>query len=413
MVQLALVAVLVAGSAVLGVAMAPAAVTGGGLHGGFREVVTPGPVITPGPVAPPPVTSVTPATTISPPTPPPPGALAVNSAAWRGHGNLAFVSSGQLEVLSNAGALTDISGPTSGGYDSNPAWSPDGRWLAFLHTGAAGGNGYDVPAPTLWMAQAGSSAARQVTTDRIGTFAWSPVASQLAYTVASTTNVTVPVPQNLFIVQPGSAPVPVAVAVGDSTAVSDIAWSPNGTQLAFDDLTTAQPASANGPATQPMSRLGVVSALGGTVDVAYELTETGIRLAGWWPQGGGLLFWEDPGFAESADGQLLYSLASESHQPMALVRSLIGPTWITPEPGGSTVAVVAGGGRSIWQSGRDVDLCRWASRAARWGWPRAGPLRARWTSQWRPPPGPSGRPGRRTGLRGGWPGGTPPTPCGV
>jgi hypothetical protein len=109
---------------------------------------------------------------------------------------------------------------------------------------------------------------------------------------------------------------------------------------------------------QPVSDLGVVSDLADpAVSTVFRLTGTGIRLAGWWPEGGGLLFWEDPGYAESADGQILYSLASQSDQPVVLAPSLVGPTWLAPDPAGHTVAVVAGRDRTIWTAGRDIDLC--------------------------------------------------------
>jgi hypothetical protein len=57
----------------------------------------------------------------------------VDARAWEGHGSLAFVSAGQLEVLSDQASLSTITGPPGGGFDSNPQWSPDGEWLAFLH----------------------------------------------------------------------------------------------------------------------------------------------------------------------------------------------------------------------------------------------------------------------------------------
>ena len=120
-------------------------------------------------------TTTTPAvgtsTTTSTTQPPPPGPLTVDGTAWQGHGDLAFVSEGQLEVLGNNGTLTAITGPT-GGTDTNPSWSPGGRWLAFLSTGPP--TGFSVPAPTLWVVQVGHSVAQEVTSSGIGQFAWSP-----------------------------------------------------------------------------------------------------------------------------------------------------------------------------------------------------------------------------------------------
>jgi hypothetical protein len=288
------------------------------------------------------------------PIPIPPGQLTVNARAWVGHGNLAFVSAGQLEVLSNIGGLSQITGPTGNGFDSNPAWSQDGRWLAFLHTGPA--YGFAVRAPTLWLAETGTAVATEVSVNGIGMFAWSPTADVLAYSVVPPGNSLEPVPEDIWIDQPGSPPT--AIRVGSGDGVGTVAWSPNGTGLAFDDIVAAQPGSAHSPATPPASHIGVVSVSGGQVTIEYQATEAGLELAGWWPDGAGLLFWEDSGYSASlqADGLMLYSLGSGDQQPVGLVTSLVVPTWWTPGPD-NTVAVVAGGGREIWEPGRDVDLC--------------------------------------------------------
>jgi hypothetical protein len=294
---------------------------------------------------------------ILPPNPsdPPATGDTVDAASWAGHGDLAFVSSGRLAVLTDGGTLTQITGPTGGGFDSNPAWSVDDRWLAFLHTGPA--NGFAVPAPTLWLVQAGSSQAHEVTSEGIGMFAWSPVTSELAYTVVSTYKFPGGVPEDLWVDHPGSAPV--GVPVGKGAGVGAIAWSPDGAELAFDDSVFAHPATASSPWTPPVGRVGIVSATGGAVVTAYRMDESGIDLAGWWPEGGGLLFWEDPGFSGSGSltGLTLYSLARGTDKPVAVVSSLVGSTWLSEEPGGHRVAVVAGVGRPVWTSGRDVDLC--------------------------------------------------------
>jgi hypothetical protein len=313
------------------------------------------------PSHPPTSTTLPPAAPLSvappgPPDPPPPGPLTVNGPGWAGHGDLAFVSSGQLEVLSNAGSLTTITGPSGGGFDSNPAWSPDEQWLAFLHTGPA--NGFELPAPTLWLVEAGSSQAEEVTTTGVGMFAWSPTAPLLAYTTVPTYNFPGGVPEDLWFERPGAPPT--SVAVGTGAGLGAIAWSPDGSELAFDESVFPQPASATSPATPATGQLGIVSVNGGQVAMVYLLAESGIDLAGWWPEGGGLLFWEDTGFSASIeeDGLTLYSLEFGSEQPVALTTSLVGSTWLAPQPGGSTVAVVSGGGRTIWTTGRDIDLCR-------------------------------------------------------
>ncbi len=284
---------------------------------------------------------------------PVPGPITVNASAWQGHGNLAFISSGQLEILSNAGTFSEITGPIGGGFDSDAAWSPDGYWLAFLHTGPA--DGYDLPAPTLWLLRAGFTQAQPVTTSGIGMFEWSPTAPVLAYTTVPKYNFPAGVPEAVWFDRPEASPT--SVAVGTGAGMGAIAWSPDGSELAFDDSVFPKPASATSPATPATSRLGIVPVDGDRVGTVYRLAETGIDLAGWWPEGGGLLFWEDPGFADPADGDPLYSLELDADRPVALATSLVGPTWLAAEPDGHTVAIVAGEDRTIWTTGRDVDLC--------------------------------------------------------
>ncbi len=336
------------------------AMAAGGAVFGIVEAPSGAPSTTSRPSLPshPPTTTIVPPAapaSVTPPGPPPPGPLTVNGPAWAGHGDLAFLSTGQLEVLSNAGSLTKITGPSSGGFDSNPAWSPDEQWLAFLHTGPA--NGFELPAPTLWLVEAGSSQAEEVTTSGIGMFVWSPTAPVLAYTLLPNYNFPAGVPEDQWFDRPGAPPT--SVAVGTGAGVGSIAWSPDGSELAFDDSVFPQPASATSPATPAMGLLGTVSVNGGQVTTVYLLAESGIDLAGWWPEGGGLLFWEDAVFSASieADGLTLYSLELGSAQPAALTTSLVGSTWLAPQPGGDAVAVVSGGGRYIWTTGRDVDLC--------------------------------------------------------
>ena len=353
-----------------------------------------------------------------PPDPPPPGPLSVDGSAWVGHGKLAFVSNGQLDVLSDTGSLAVVTGPTGGGFDSNPAWSPDEQWLAFLHTGPP--NGYDVPAPTLWLVRAGASQAVEVTARGVGMFAWSPVASVLAYTAAPGDD-PVDAPEDVWIDDPGSPPT--SRPIGTGYGVGAIAWSPDGSELAFVDSLFGRPATSTSPGTTPLGRVGTVPLNSGPAVIVYQLVESGLEFsAGWWPRGGGLLFWEDPGFSGSSeeDGLTLYSLAFGSQQPVALTNSLAGSAWLAPQPDGDAVAVVAGKERSIWTDGRDVALCTFPSASCRAepipagtvGWPPVGLHRERSSSRWPPPPAPSVRPEMPTTRLVGWPSGMPAIPSG-
>jgi hypothetical protein len=109
----------------------------------------------------------------------------------------------------------------------------------------------------------------------------------LAYTVAQGNN---PVfgPEDVWIDHPGSPPSILPVGMGDG--VGSIVWSPDGSELAFDDSVFGHPATGFSPATQPLGRAGTIPVNGGSPVTAFQLSGTGIDLAGWWPEGGGLLF---------------------------------------------------------------------------------------------------------------------------
>src|SRR6266571_4493431 len=92
---------------------------------------------------------------------------AVNAAAFVGHGELAFVSRGHLWVLDGrTGALHQVATPGMAPLD--PAFSPDGRWLAFLASSPSASE-YAVWSPD------GSSVAVSVSSVSAGTLASYPL----------------------------------------------------------------------------------------------------------------------------------------------------------------------------------------------------------------------------------------------
>ena len=406
----ALVTAMVAGGAALGVVTAPSSTTTA-----VRSLASP----PPGPTATTTFPTIT--TTTARPSllgPPAPGPITVNASAWRGHGNLALISSGQLEILSNTGTLSGITGPTGGGFDSDAAWSPDDHWLAFLHTGPA--NGYDIPAPTLWLLRTGATQAQEVTTSGIGMFAWSPTAPVLAYTIVPKYNFPAGVPEDVWFDGPGAPPT--SVAVGTGAGLGSIAWSPDGSELAFDDSVFPQPASATSPATPATGRLGIVSVDDDHMVTVYRLAESGIDLAGWWPEGGGLLFWEDTGFPARMSGWRSRCTASNS---TVIDRWRWRLRWSGRHGWRRNPAEhCRRGGRrgpnhlDLRARRRPVQFpcCHLPSGGHPDGhgraWPPAGQHLAGSFSQWHPPSAPSVPMVRRTTRRVGWPSGTPRMPCG-
>ena len=107
-------------------------------------------------------------------------------AAFAGRGQLAFVSAGRLYVLdgSVAGRPTTLHAVTAPGGATAPAWSPDGRWLAFLVIPPSPYPVVNDPMGTLWLAQANGNAARPVLANA-GPFSWSPATDVLAATVTN------------------------------------------------------------------------------------------------------------------------------------------------------------------------------------------------------------------------------------
>ena len=302
-------------------------------------------------------------------------------AAWRGHGDLAYVSAGSLKILDSAGAVTTVTGPPAQGTDGSPAWSADGRWLAFLHRGPA--EGFSVPLPTLWVARRGEGSAQQVGTEPASSFAWSPTADVLAFAVPSSMAGGPASAGGLWTDVPGRAPARlVSLVVGASTVAADVAgpaWSAGGGTIAFGVTVpsrTAVAASSAGSASaggtpagasavvgagvRAVGELDTVGATGGPIVTLYRSPGSGVELAGPWPGGGGWLFWSDAGFSASiaADGLPLRSLATGSDIPTTLATTLVGSMWLAPDPAANAVAVVAGAGRSVWQAGRHVEVCR-------------------------------------------------------
>ncbi|MGA2520421.1 MAG: hypothetical protein ABSG81_06340 [Acidimicrobiales bacterium] len=291
-------------------------------------------------------------TVATPPAPPAPGRLEADGLAWRGHGALAFVSDNQLYVLDDNGVLTRIVGPSGGAYD-DPTWSGDGQWLAFAYDVAPtqlpeGLPDQDEPADdTLWLVHAGDTTAHQVAPMDIGQFAWAPVGPPL---LAFETLTFDALSQSLWTDVPGHA----ATAVpGLSVEAGGFAWSPDATHFAIVAGTNPTP---GGPA--PTAQLQVIPVSGGPAVTWYATTGNSIDLDGWWPDGGGILFWLDVGSSSSvaSDGLTLYS-QGRGASPRALATTLVNTSWVVPSPTGDTVAVVAGGDRFVWGGGKNVETC--------------------------------------------------------
>ena len=257
-------------------------------------------------------------------------------------GELAVVSSGKLLLV--AGGKPGQVVPAAGAA-SEPAWSPDGKWVAFFRGGSA-----------LWAARADSAGARQLSPAGadVSEFAWVPgrQGEDLAFSVSGTASysskILLAAPTSMKLRQLGVYP----DLIGFSVA-------PSGDALAVSYREGPPPAPGRAPTWKGV--LAVVPLAGGPGRAVYTMPEGGYVLLrpGRWPNGKGLLFWDDPAGSASiaADGLALDSLDLATGRVSTLATTLTYSNWVSWSPSDNTVALVAGGDRTIWGSGKHLVLC--------------------------------------------------------
>ncbi|MGH3190530.1 MAG: TolB family protein [Streptosporangiaceae bacterium] len=274
-----------------------------------------------------------------------------------GQGELAYVAGGRLYLLGgSAGSMRRISLP---GVPGAPGWSPDHRWLAVQVTPPApASNPYQAEPTVLYVLRADGSGVRPLTPKSWTTqqYAWSPARDELAAVVTPpATGTSIPA-SRLETIDPVSGAVRVLMS---APAIVGAAWSPNGRTLAAGKgETSGQPGSNS---FHWIGQLETLSAAGGPAAVVRSWAGGLLELAGWWPDGSGLLYWPDPQGSASlaADGLPLDSigLGATSARRTLAASMLVHSSWIAFAPGGHELAVVSGGNREIWQGGKAITVC--------------------------------------------------------
>jgi hypothetical protein len=261
--------------------------------------------------------------------------------AFSGHGRLAFVSDDRLYVLDGAAAgrpatlhavpAGKAAGRTAGKTPGAPAWSPDGRWLAYL-VGSPSADGA-VTSGALWLAGPDGQGARQVLA-KVDGFAWSPATDEIAATSGNG--------GKLFAVRPGEPTYPMLEVPGLFDGAP--AWSPNGRELAVATVTLTTAKRFAGSVIDLF-----VPSEGIVVTSLASSRANALIVDGWWTSGQGLLAWSDPSdsAAAAANGLPLVSYALAG--PTAtLGRTLPYPSFAVPGQGGATL--VTGGNRYVWSA---------------------------------------------------------------
>jgi hypothetical protein len=287
-----------------------------------------------------------------------PRVSAAAGAAARGlHGELAFVARGRLFLLGGPARLPRL--VALPGIPFAPAWSADHRWLAVEVSKAPppGSPAYrhrQEPA-ALWLVNPAGRNTRRLTPSswNITGFAWSPRARQLAVTAF----VAGAKPADSGVVAAITpAGRPKVLAVG--SYVSGVAWSPRGLRVAAGVSVFLRGSGWH-------STLESLNPAAGRPKVVAASTGSVLELAGWWPDGSGLLYWFDPQGSGSiaADGLPLDNVSLATGRSRQLVRSmLVHGSWLAFSPGGHIAAVVAGGDRVIWGGHKHIVLCRSSGR---------------------------------------------------
>jgi Tol biopolymer transport system component len=263
-------------------------------------------------------------------------------------GELAFVAYGKLYLLgAPAGPSRQVALP---GIPDAPAWSADGRWLAVEVSSPPPASQPEARTPAaLWLVNAAGTSARRLTPAswQITGLAWAPARDELAVTAYLPQ---APQTRSSLIATVAPAGQPRILATGDY--LTGPAWAPDGTRIAAGIGTFS--------AGQWHSRLEALSVTGGPSALAAASTGNVLELAGWWPDGQGLLYWLDyQGSASiAADGLPLDSVALGGRPPRTLVPAmLVHGSWLAFSPHGNAVAAVSGGDRVIWSGGKQITLC--------------------------------------------------------
>ncbi|HEY8450299.1 MAG TPA: S-layer homology domain-containing protein [Bacillota bacterium] len=278
-----------------------------------------------------------------------PSESAPEPSVLQGHGRLALVREGRLYLVdgeTGATRLLDDSGQAAG-----PAFSHDGQWIAYVRRapGLAGGS--------LVLAPVEGGEPDEVRGLPVpvapGEYAWAPGHHALAVAPGGRGQ-----GGGLWLIEPRAAARHLVTA-----AVDGLAWSPDGTSLAY--VVALPLKDAAGDPAQRGSELRVIDIASGASTARYRAERAGIILAGWWPDGRGLVFWLDPYHSASlaADGLPLLALAPGETEPRQLAITLPRRAWVVwlPEAAGSSTepgrfVTVDGAGRFLWEHKRLV-LC--------------------------------------------------------
>jgi len=283
----------------------------------------------------------------------------VNLRAFAGRGELAFVSRGVAWALNGErGTLRRLPEPARW-TASNPVFSHDGRWLAYVTAAST------LVTPTtveLWLAHGDGSGARVVRgLDVDQLVGWSPTADLLAV-IGGSASSTVE-----LIRPPGSTRTVMALSGGPSRQgfVQGAAWSPDGGEIAVSTngfsasldggVIRAYPVAGGAPTT--WFRIGARQSFPGTCSGCGR-DETIANLVGWWPRWG-IAFWVYCcGATRNLDETPLALVARAGARPRVLAQTLsTGTTFVAAGTDGALAVDASSSDGRVLGQGKAVEHC--------------------------------------------------------
>ena len=281
--------------------------------------------------------------------------VAVRSFAH--HGRLAFVSHGKLWLLDgNASRLKLLPTPGGGFTASQPVFSSDGKWLAYLEQ-------RQNPVTQqlysrLWIARADGTEAHVVPGLQVESlFGWSPTADVIAVAAGpehtrQTQSCPCFSPRTLRIVIASGA----SRILARGSWLYGASWSPDGTQIAAAWIGMKSSRLFTYRVATGTSRLWLTRLARQTLNGMNGIV---FSIAGWWPRFGLGTWVFGDGAIRNNDETPLDAVAAPGAIPRLLGQTLSdGTTDAVAASSNGELAIVTdhGGGRSLWQ-GKRVEVC--------------------------------------------------------
>jgi Tol biopolymer transport system component len=241
-------------------------------------------------------------------------------------GKLAYIQGGDIWVKT----LPDGEPQrlTQDGNNSEPRWSPSGKWLAF-RKGDFSVYLIDERGTAIWPSNNGTT---------VDSYAWSPVTDNLAYASGG----------EIYTVEADGKNMMQLIPTGEGnqnneTQIGRLFWEPDGSSIAYE--------WREQPENQPPSGQGIrLISLDGSKP--REIFQGDATLAGWTEDGQYLLFWRGLFSSASlaADGLPLFAVSIEGGTPVSVVDIMLTyQDYVSINPTSTDqFLVVTGGGRDAW-----------------------------------------------------------------